>query len=386
MTDFDSITAAQLTDQGSLKWTMFPDVINAWVAEMDFGTAPAIRSALQSAVERAQLGYLPPAVAANLAEACAEWYRNNYDWDIPVARIHPMPDVLKGLEVAIRYYSAPGSAVIVPTPAYMPFLWIPEKLGRSVIRIPMLQDSEGRYSYDLDEIDRAFANGAGTLVICNPHNPLGQMLDRAEAIAISEVVARHGGRVFSDEIHAPLTPRDRDHVPYAAVSEAAASHTLTAVSASKGWNLAGTKCAQILFSNDADLAAYEPIKFDVSHGTSTLGVIANTAAYSAGGAWLSSTVDYLDGNRGHLTRLIDEHLPGAVFFPPEATYLAWIDCRDLDIPGNPTEFFTEHARVVTTDGAACGSEGFIRFNFAMPRPLLTEALTRMGQALHTLTA
>ncbi|HEV7949831.1 MAG TPA: aminotransferase class I/II-fold pyridoxal phosphate-dependent enzyme [Glaciihabitans sp.] len=386
MTDFDSITAAQLAEQGSLKWTMFPDVINAWVAEMDFGTAPAIRSALQSAVERAQLGYLPPAVRANLAEACAAWYRNNCGWDIPVERIQPLPDVLKGLEVALTHYSAPGSAVIVPTPAYMPFLTIPENLGRAVIRVPMVQDSEGRYHYDLEAVDAAFAAGAGTLVICNPHNPLGQVLGRDEALAIAEIVTKHGGRVFSDEIHAPLTPKDRTHVPYASVSEAAASHTITAVSASKGWNLAGTKCAQLILSNNADLAAFEPHKFDISHGASTLGAIANTAAYSAGGSWLATTIDYLDGNRGHLTRLIDEHLPGAVFFPPEATYLAWIDCRPLNLPDNPVTFFAEHAQVVATDGAGCGAPGFIRFNFAMPRPLLTEALERMGRAVATHSA
>lgn len=380
--DFDAITETELRDAGSVKWTMFPDTIGAFVAEMDFGLAPAISGAIKSAVDRGVTGYLPPQVAAEMSLATATWYSEAYGWDVPADRVHHVPDVIAAFELSIERFTEPGSAVIVPTPAYMPFLMVPPMLGRRVIEVPSIE-VDGRMTMDLEGIARGFDDGAGLVVLCNPHNPLGTVFTREELLALADVVAAKGGRVFSDEIHAPLVYAPASHVPYASVSEAAASHTLTAASASKAWNLAGLKCAQVILSNDADAAAWESFGFWAGHGTATLGVLANTAAYSAGGQWLDTVVDYLDGNRRLLAELVATHLPRARMRMPEGTYIALIDFRAYGIEGDLAVWFREHAGVAMTDGAACGEAaiGHTRFVFALPRPLMAAAIERMGAAL-----
>lgn len=380
--EFDSIGMDRLREIGSLKWTMFPGKIGAFVAEMDFGCAPAIAKALHESVDDGLFGYLPPAVSEAMSEACAAWQKSRYGWDVPAARVHPLPDVIKGLEVAIEQFSAPGSKIVLPTPAYMPFLSVPPTLGREIIQVPMLV-RDGRYEFDLDGLDRAFHDGGGLLILCNPYNPLGRVFSREELLAVSEVVERNGARVFSDEIHAPLVYPGGQHVPYASVSEVAASHTITSTSASKAWNLPGLKCAQIIISNDADAEVWERIGFMASHGASNPGVIANTAAYSAGADWLAGTVDYLDGNRRLLGDLLAEHLPEIGYTAPEGTYIAWLDARALELEVPPADFFRERAGVAMTDGSSCGEAGvgFMRFIFATPRPIIEQAVRQMADAV-----
>ena len=258
--DFDAITAADLRAAGSVKWSMFPDTIGAWVAEMDFGLAPAISDAIKSAVDRGVTGYLPTQLAADLSEATAAWYSESYGWRVPAERVHHVPDVIAAFEVTIEKFTEPGSAVIVPTPAYMPFLTVPQMHGRRVIEVPSIE-RDGRYVMDLDGIAAAFDDGGGLVVLCNPHNPLGTVVRPDELRALADVVASRNGRVFSDEIHAPIVYGPATHIPYASVSEAAASHTITAASASKAWNLAGLKCAQVILSNDADVRVWDEMGF-----------------------------------------------------------------------------------------------------------------------------
>jgi cystathionine beta-lyase len=295
-----------------------------------------------------------------------------------------MPDVLKGLEITIRLYAPKGGKVIVPTPAYMPFLTTPQLHGREIVQVPMAQ-TDGRWEYDLDAIDAAFAAGAEVLIVCNPFNPIGRVMTRDEMLAISEVVDRHGGRVFSDEIHAPIVFNGLRHVPYASISETAANHTITAIAASKAWNLAGLKTAQIVTSNDADEAIWQETGAQLGHGASTLGVIASTAAYNTGQEWLQGVLDYLDGNRRWLADAVADKLPGVRYTMPEGTYLAWLDFCGTGLDGDLAEFFRENARVAMVDGGACGEvgKGCVRFNFAMPRPILEQAVQQMAQAMRS---
>jgi cysteine-S-conjugate beta-lyase len=378
--ELDAITVDDLRARGGTKWSTYPDSIGAFVAEMDYGVAPGIARALHTAVDDAQFGYLPAALARSMSEAVAGWYSRHYEWEVPPERVHPLPDVIKGLEVALEHFSGAGDKVIVTTPSYMPFLRIPELFGREVVRVPMLHD-DGVWHLDLDGIDRAFADGAGLLVLCNPYNPLGRVFTREELEPLAAIVDRHGGRVFSDEIHAPLVYAGARHLPYASVSETAASHTVTATSASKAWNLPGLKCAQLLLSNEADAVTWEKVGFMASHGASNLGVIANTAAFTSGHRWLEEILDYLDGNRRLLADLLAEHLPGVRYTPPEGTYLAWLDFREYELTPSPGDFFREQARVAMVDGVACGVDGFARLNFALPRPVLEQAVARMGEAV-----
>jgi cystathionine beta-lyase len=379
---FDARTRQTLDRPESRKWSLHPGRLGAWVAEMDFGTAPEVTAALHRAIDEENLGYLSPTVAAQLGEATADWLAHDQGWRIDPERVHPVADVMAALGVAVEHYSTAGSPVIVPTPAYMPFLTYLPSIGHPVIEVPGVV-REGRWRHDLDAIDDAFAAGGGTLVLCNPHNPTGTVLDRAELHAIAEIVERHGGRVFADEIHAPIRYDDAVHVPYASISAAAAAHTITGTSASKAWNIPGMKAAQLITSNDTDEELYRRFGFAVVHGAATLGVVASTAAYRDGRAWLADTNAYLDGNRRLLAELLARDLPDAGYAPPEATYLAWIDATALGLEGSPATFFREHAGVVMTDGALCGrgSEGFVRMVLAMPRPLLEEAVRAMADAV-----
>lgn len=379
---FDARSRLQLDRPHSRKWSLHSGRIGAWVAEMDFGVAPVIAEALQHAIADENVGYLSPPVAAELSAATADWMQSEYGWTVDPERVHHVADVMAALGVAVREYSPEGSAVIVATPAYMPFLTYLPSIGHPVIEVPGIE-VDGRWRHDLQRIDEAFAAGARTLVLCNPHNPTGTIADRAELEAIAEVVERHGGRVFADEIHAPLRFDGAQFLPYASLSEATAAHTVTGTSASKAWNIAGLKTAQLITSNDADQELYKRFGFAVHHGASTLGVVASTAAYREGKPWLDDVIAYLDGSRRQLADLVAQHLPGAVYRIPEATYVGWIDTRALDIERAPAEFFREQADVVLTEGRllGVGYEDYVRIVFATPRPILDEAFTAMGAAL-----
>jgi cystathionine beta-lyase len=242
---------------------------------------------------------------------------------------------------------------------------------------------DGRYVYDLDALDAAYDAGGSLLVLCNPHNPIGRVLTREEMVAVSEVVDRHGGRVFSDEIHAPLVYDGHRHVPYASVSPVTAAHTVTAVSASKAWNLPGLKCAQLVLSNDVDAERWTKVGTFPEHGASNPGVVANIAAYTEGGPWLEAVLEHLDGSRRLLGDLLATHLPEVRYTAPEGTYLAWLDFRELGLGDHPGEFFHDRAGVALTDGPLCGraGAGFARYNFATPRPVMERTVEQLAEAL-----
>lgn len=295
--------------------------------------------------------------------------------------------MLKGLEIAIEYFSRPDSPVILPTPAYMPFLSIPPYMKRDIIQVPMI-DTDGHYTFDLDALAAAFAAGGHMMILCNPYNPLGRVFTRDELVALSEVVDAGGGRVFSDEIHAPLVYGGHTHVPYASISEVAAGHTITAASASKAWNLAGLKCAQLILSNDADSARLEELGPRPAHGAALPGVIANIAAYRSGGPWLEQVLTYLDSSRKYLGELLAEHLPKVRYVAPEGTYLSWLDFRAYGLDDELAAFFVEHANVAMNNGLAFGpvGAGFVRFNFATPRPIIQQMVIAMAEAVNALPA
>jgi cystathionine beta-lyase len=349
---------------------------------MDFGTAPVVVDVMHEAIDLGLLGYLPDRLVTQLSQAWAGWARDRYGWDVPPEWVRPLGDVVAGLEVAIEHFSKPGAPVILPTPAYMPFLFVPEGLGRRVIQVP-LAVADGRYVYDLDALDAAFRAGGDLLVLCNPHNPTGRVLERGEMVSIAEVVERHGGRVFSDEIHAPLVYDGHRHVPYASVSDVTAGHTVTAVSASKAWNVPGTKCAQLVLSNERDAERWGTVGHRFEHGASNLGVVATIAAYERGGPWLEEVLDHLDGNRRLLADLLADQLPEIGYTAPEGTYLAWLDFRALDLGDHPAEHLRVKAGVALTDGPECGQvgAGFARYNFATTRAILEQTVGRLAAAV-----
>lgn len=378
----DSITLQDLRRTGATKWNRQDDMIGAFMAEMDYGIAAPIKEALHIVVDEGSFGYLPTKFVADLRDATSRMLQSRHGWQIAPEDVHPVPDVIKAMELAIKHHSRPGSKIIVTTPAYMPFRSIPPTMGREIIEVPMLCEG-GHYSFDLDGLQQAFDQGGNLLILCNPYNPVGRIFTRGELEALSEVIARNDGRVFSDEIWAPLTYPGHQHVPYASISEVTAGHTVTAISASKAWNLPGLKCAQVLVSNDEDRAIWSRIGFLAAHGTSNMGVVANVAAYRSCFDWLDDTVAYLDRNRQRMAELVADLLPGVRYEMPEGTYIAWLDFRDTPIAENPAAFFKEKAQVYLTEGVTCGADfaGFVRFIFSTPMPIMEEAIQRMSKAM-----
>lgn len=379
--DFDAISREQLSRPTSRKWSLEPGTIGAWVAEMDFGTAPAVQEAVAAGVRDQLFGYLTPGTARDAAEATSDWYGRAYGWRPDPDRIHSVTDVLSAFEIAVRHLSRPGSAIIVPTPAYMPFLTLPRTLGRRLLQVPgALVD--GRWVLDLEGIDAAFAAGGGTLVLCNPQNPTGRVHDRAELEAVAAIVERHGGLVFADEVHAPLTFGTR-HIPYASLSPATAAHTVTATSASKAWNVPGLKAAQLILSSEPHERRFRADDLGHLSEPATLGVVAAIAAYRHGGEWLGEVRAYLDRNRLLLADLLAEHLPAVRYTPPEGTYLGWLDCGGLDLPEAPDRWFRERAGVTLTAGERCGTgfEQHVRLVFATPAPILRELVTSLAASV-----
>ncbi len=377
----------RLRRRGSLKWTATEAPVAAWVAESDLGTAPAVTAALHDAVDRGLTGYLPPEVRDDARAACAAWHRDRYGWDVPASRVYLVPDVIEAFRIALHHHTGQGGAVVLPTPAYMPFLTLPALWGREVVRVPMAAGPDGRTTFDLEAIDQALAARPGSvLALVNPHNPTGRVHSVAELSALSQVVDRHDAWVFADEIHAPLVQPGHRHVPYASVSAVTAAHTTTATAASKGWNIPGLKCAQVIVTGEHDAAWWAEHGAQNGHGVSTLGAVATAAAYRDGGPWLDGLLAYVAQNSAALRAALGPDIP---FADPEGTYLVWLDMRGplaaLAEPPGPGEVATwllREAGVAVVDGMANGGHhGFVRFNLATPRPLVEDAGRRLRAAL-----
>jgi cystathionine beta-lyase len=380
---FEDLSIDELRRRGTAKWSFYgEDVLAAWVAEMDYPLAPALRAALHDAIERGATGYPPRADDTGLPAACSAWLTQRFGAAVEPHQIRILPDVLHGIVVAIELFSPPASAVVVPTPSYPPFFETVRVAGRAIVEVPMAVEDGGRPVLDLDAIDNALRAGARTVILCHPHNPLGRVFTHMELAALAETVGRHGARVVIDALHAPLVYPGVTYVPYAAVSEAAAYHSVTLISASKGWNLPGLKCAQAVLSNPADLALWDRASFLRTGGASILGILANRVAYEQGEAWRAQTVAYLAGNRDLLGDLLADLLPQVRYTPPQATYLAWLDCAALALD-DPARFFLKQASVALSGGADFGApgRGHVRLNFATSRAILTRIVQRMAAAV-----
>ncbi|WP_209325755.1 MalY/PatB family protein [Brevibacterium renqingii] len=381
MSELDAITEESLVTKGGRKWSTFPGSIGAFIAEMDFGVAPAVRQAMRELDEHDLYGYAPHALTAELRTATADFYADRFGWRIPDDHIQPASDVIAAFLGVLTHLTPAGTPIVLPTPAYMPFFDVARTTGRELIEVPMRRTETG-WSLDLDGIAAALVPGA-TLVLCNPHNPIGKVYSEAELLALADVVEDAGARVFSDEIHAPVVYGPARHIPYAALTEATAAHTATATAASKAFNIPGLKCAQLILTAPDDRDLWTQKGQFVSGAASNPGILATTAAYTRSRDWLTEINGYLKGNRDLFTDLVADMLPKAVFLPPEGTYLAWLDLRGYGLESGLADHINSRAEVAVTEGRLCGEvgAGHIRFNFALPRPLLIEAVDRIARIL-----
>jgi cystathionine beta-lyase len=392
----EQFDVAQLRTRTSMKWRAHPaDVLPLWVAEMDVSLADPVVSALSAAISGSDTGY-PFGFGHAYAEALAGFAARRWAWSgLEVSRTAIVPDVMLGIVEVLRLVTERGDAVVVNAPVYPPFYAFVAHDGRQVIEAPLGQDGRVDLGVLEDAFTRAKAQGRqAAYLMSNPHNPTGVVHSRTELEGIAGLARRHQVRVVSDEIHAPLVLPGAQFTPY--LSIAGAENGFMVTSASKAWNLPGLKAALAIAGPEAadDLARMPE---EVSHGPSHLGVIAHTAALREGDAWLDALLAGLDANRTLLGRLLAEQLPLIRYIPPEGTYLAWLDCRALGLhdpdaaggPGivteitGPARFFLDNARVALSSGHVFGTggSGYVRLNFATSQAILTEALTRMGNAL-----
>jgi cystathionine beta-lyase len=387
--EWDRISPSDLRARGISKWTQTAqDELGGFVAEEDFGTPECVVNAMHDVVERQSFGYVPLAVADDACSAFAGFAARRYGWRFSPADVRVVPDVISALEYSIFLFTSPGQKVVVPTPAYMPFLQVPGRLGRDVIELPM-SDVATAPRLDLEHLEHVLeSQDVGLLVLCNPHNPTGHVMSAQEHSGLDAVLERHPHvRVFSDEIHAPVTLAGARHLPYAAHSSAAAGRTVTATSTSKCFGMPGLRSAQVVLTNPQDAAAWERLGDRPLRLASTPGLYATVAAYTDADAWLEEFLDYLSVERDELAQLVEQELPLARMHRPAATYICLLDFGAYDLPCSPAQFFRERAGVVLTDGAACGTgfEDSARLVWATPRPVLREMMARMGAALREQT-
>lgn len=369
----------RLRERRSMKWAEYPpDVLPMWVAEMDTPLAEPIESALTAAVRRGDTGYATP---GRLPEVFAEFASRRYGWRPDPAGMRLVADVMSGIVEALLPTTARGDRVVINTPAYPPFfVWL-ERIGRHIVESP-LELGENGYRLDFDRLEREFAAGAKAYLLCNPHNPTGLVFGEEELATVAGLADRYGVRMIVDEIHAPLTYLQARHIPFGSLDTAASARAITLVSATKAWNLPGLKAALAVPGVDAR-AEIAQIPEEVSVRAGLFGVIASEAAFSEGEPWLGDLMADLDTNRRLLCESLAVKIPAIRFHPPQATYLAWLDCRALGLGDDPAEAFLERGRVALSPGPRFGAQGrgFARLNFATAPERVAEAVDRVAAAL-----
>lgn len=383
--NYESLGPAELRHADSIKWIQYPEeVIPMWIADMDFPVAEPILAALRERLTR-PIGYPmlggDPLLIRQIQEKCASQGLT----DIPADGIAFLPGVVPGLYAGVNALSEPGGKVVTMVPVYHPFHLAITNLGREVVGVPLL-DSGSRWEIDWDALDAACAD-ADLLMLCHPHNPTGRVWDADELRQLRELVIRHDLSVISDELHADLRFTGQPFEAFAA-DERVRSRTVTVTGPCKAFNTAGMGIGALI-GHDAELVKRIMTKASGLMGhPSALSITMWQAALREGGPWLAETVAYLRGNRDFMTAFLRERLPWVKFYPVEATYLAWLDLRGHAQAGDIQNFLLNEAKVALHNGPIFAPDeqkplyqGFVRVNFALPRPLLQDALERLARAL-----
>ncbi|GAB1690631.1 MalY/PatB family protein [Krasilnikovia sp. M28-CT-15] len=372
---------AELRGRRSAKWRTYPpDVLPLTVAEMDFGLAPPVAEVLREAVDSSDTGYAAP--DSTVGTALAGFAARRWGWTVDPGAVTAVPDVGVGVVEVLRTLARPGDAVVVSPPVYPPFFdWVPEA-GARTHEVPLARDADGGYRLDLPALERAFATGPAAYVLCNPHNPVGRVHTPDELAALVRLARIHRVPIISDEIHAPLVLPGAAFTPLLSVPGAAEA-AVSVVSASKAFNLAGLKCAAVVTASPVTAGLVRRFPPDARWRTGHFGVLATVAAYTAGDRWLDRLLATLDARRAQLGKLLAERLPKVRWRPPEATYLAWLDCAALGEGDAPRELFLARGRIALEPGMRFGAPGagHVRLNFGTSAEILDEATARMAGAV-----
>jgi cystathionine beta-lyase len=384
-TAFHRITLEQLRRRRGLKWRHYgPDVIPAWVADMDFPVAPPIERALRAAITRGDLGY-PTLDDDGLGERFAAWSRVRYGHEPDPTRTHLVADVMVGVRAAIEACSAPGDGVVITPPVYPPFWHAIRDAGRRVVTVPLLHE-RGRWAYDQRALYAQLdvPEPPRMVLLAHPHNPTG-LADTTSLAPFVRLAAEAGCSIVSDEIHADLTLPPRTHTPVAALHPQVAAATVTLTSASKAFNTAGLRCALVVAGSDDLHRRLMALPEHWRHGVGILGIAATHAAWSPEGAeWLGALHTVLRANIARVDRAVASgELAPLRWDPPEATYLGWLDARDAALGSHPARRMRHDAGVALSEGDAFGpqGEGWVRLNLATPPAILEVIVRRIAAVL-----
>jgi cystathionine beta-lyase len=381
--ELDVLDETWLAAKPGIKWRRYgPGVIAAWVADMDFAIPSVVRKALEEVLDVGDLGYPDWRGGSPLREAFAVRMATRYGWEPDPGRVRELTDVIQGLQVSLHLATAPGDAIAIHTPTYPPFLASIASMGRRLVPIPF-EDTTGGWRFDASRAEAAIAGaGCTMLVLVNPHNPTGRVLEREELAQLWEIAERHDLLVVADEVHAELTYPPHSHVPFAALGQGAAKRTITLTSATKAFNLAGIRCALAHVGPQKVLSAWDEAPFALFGHASNLSVAATVAAWRDGDAWAKTVLSYLQGNRDAFHAGLSAHLPAIGHHRPEGTYLSWLDLGRLGLGPDPAGEVLERARVAVGRGSdfGPGGEGFIRVNFATSRALVEAIVSRLAGA------
>ncbi|PCI27164.1 MAG: aspartate aminotransferase [SAR324 cluster bacterium] len=375
---FDFDTPVNRGDTSSLKWDKYKrkDVLPMWVADMDFISPPAVIEALHARIDHGVFGYtLPP---QELVDVLCSRMEQAYQWQIDPDWLVWLPGLVTGLNVACQAVGEVGDEVISMVPVYYPFLSAPSLSQRKLVTTPIVEQGQ-QWVIDFDALrDKASAKSK-LLLFCNPQNPLGRVFREEELRELAQLCEEKDLVICSDEIHCDLIlDPEKKHIPLASLSPEIAQRTITLMAPSKSFNLPGLGCSFAIIPNPKLRLRFQRAMQGIVPYVNTLGYTAALAAYQHGGDWLAALLPYLRDNRDLVQERIAQ-IPGLSMKGMEATYLAWIDTRELKL-GNASRFF-EMAGLGLSNGADFGGEGFVRLNFGCPRSQVQKALDIMAQAV-----
>jgi cystathionine beta-lyase len=385
--DFDKVVDRSGT--GALKLDVLEErygdanLLPLWVADMDFETPPFIMDALKKRLEHAILGY-----TVNPAEywpTVIEWIKSHHGWDVKQDWITYIPGIVKGIGMAINVFVKEDEKVIIQPPVYHPFRLTPEGNNRQVVYNPLIENADGSYSMDFDNLAEVADEKCRMLILSNPHNPAGILWDRATLERLAEFCYDHNIIVISDEIHCDMALWGKHHIPFASVSEKAAQCSITFGAPSKTFNIAGVVSSYSIVPNDEIRTKfYNWLTANELNDPTLFAPIATIAAFKYGEEWRKEMIAYIEGNIEFVINYCAEHLPMIKPLRPDASFLVWLNCRELKLSHEQlVDLFVKKAGLALNDGAMFGKEGdgFMRLNIASPRSVLAEALKKLENAI-----
>ena len=377
---------ADLQTHRSEKWRAFShDILPLPVAEMDFPVAEPIRQTLAEMVNASDLGYLGP--IPEMGTSFSGFAKRRWEWNVNPDYVRIATDVGVAVVELLRIFTKPGKKVLFSSPVYQNFYTWMRETQVEMFDVPFKVDpasSDGTgWSHDWDAIEAAYKNGISVHLLCSPHNPLGKVYTRDDLLRIVALANKYNVIVISDEIHAPLTFAENPFTAFLSLGEDAAKVGVTVTASSKGWNIAGLKCAIIVSQSQIMHEKLNELPPALHYRASLLGAFATVTAFEKCDAWLDEAIQILDQNRNLIANLISSRIPAVGYSLPHASYLAWLDMSKLDLGDDPGLALIERAKVAFNSGHIYGSLGknYVRFNFATSPVIITEAIERIARAL-----